>query len=283
MSWLELSLVVPRGELPATSALLHRLGAAGLQEDFLPGEAPPFRQPWDTGPEAPLPPRALLRAWFEDPDQTAVEQTLRAMGRGEPTWAQVVETDWETAWRAGFEVLRVGPITIAPPWEEAPDDAVIIEPGQGFGTGKHPTTKGALEGLAAAASEIETVLDVGCGSGVLALAAARLGKRAWGIDHDEDAVRDAQAHALRNHLNVAFSATPLAELSEPADLVLANLYAEMLVRTAPDLRRLTKRFLVLAGILADREELVRAAFDPHLALWERRQDGEWVSLWYRSV
>ncbi|MBN2801212.1 MAG: 50S ribosomal protein L11 methyltransferase [Deltaproteobacteria bacterium] len=282
MTWAELTLIVPRGELPATSALLHQLGAAGLQEDFLPGETPPYRQPWDTGPDAPLPPRALLRAWFEDPQQAPIDAALQRAGRGEPTWSAVAETDWEQAWRAGFEVLTVGEVIIAPPWEEVPAHAVIIEPGQGFGTGRHPTTRGALEGLVAIAPQVQTVLDVGSGSGVLALAAARLGKRAWGIDNDEDAVRDAIANAARNDLDVRFTGDPIASLTEPADLVLANLFAEALLSMRDDLLRLTGRWLVLAGILADREHLVRGAFDRALKLEERRLDGEWVCLWYRA-
>lgn len=281
MAWVALELVgVPRADLDDLSDRLFALGASGLQEDHLPGEAPPVRQPWDTGPEPRPPARVLLRAWFEDPDRAAVEA---AVGRAAPElrWEEVVEVDWEAEWRASVRPLVVSPrLVVAPPWD-APEGAVLIEPGQGFGSGEHPTTRQALTALDQLADEVSSVLDVGSGSGILALAAARLGLRARGIDVEESAVADARANAVRNGLDVPFSTTPIADLTEPADLVLANLHAELIVKLRADLLRLTGRWLVLAGILADREAPVRAALDPELELLHREQDGEWVSLRYR--
>jgi ribosomal protein L11 methyltransferase len=123
---------------------------------------------------------------------------------------------------------------------------------------------------------------VGCGSGVLALAAAKLGLEARGTDVDEPSVRDAARNARANGLVATFDSTPVHELDEPADLVLANLHAELIVRLAPELIRLTGHWLVLAGVLADREPLVKRALAP-LELVHREQDGEWVSLRYRRT
>jgi len=282
MSWWELSVRARREHVERLSGVLFALGAAGVQEDWLPGEAPPPRQPWDTGPPPPEPPERLLRAWFEDPDPAAVgaEVVDRAGGRMRPEalqWSPVREVDWEARFREGFAPIVVSPrLVVAPPWD-APEGAVVVEPGQGFGTGQHPTTRQALVALDALADAARTVLDVGCGSGVLALAAARLGLHARGIDVEAPAVEEARANATRNALQAEFSTTPLHEVREPADLVLANLYAELLVALAPDLARLTRHALVLAGILAEKEDAVRAAF-PGWAAASRAQDGEWVCL-----
>lgn len=271
---------VPRADLDDVSDRLFALGASGLQEDHLPGEAPPVRQPWDTGRMPKPPSRVLLRAWFEDPDRPAVEAAVRGAAP-ELRWEEVVEVDWEAAWRASVRPLVISPrLVVAPPWD-APEGAVLLEPGQGFGSGEHPTTRQALAALDALADTVSTALDVGSGSGILALAAARLGLRARGVDVEESAVADARANAARNGLDVPFSTTPVADLTEPADLVLANLHAELIVKLRADLLRLTGQWLVLAGILADREDKVRAVLDPALELAHREQDGEWVSLRYR--
>src|SRR5690606_23703355 len=112
--------------------------------------------------------------------------------------------------------------------------------------------------------------------------AALLGLEAEGDDIDSESFREANENAARNRLTVAFSTTPIASLPQSADLVLANLFAEVLVALAPELVRLSGEWLVLAGILADREAMVRSALAP-LTLHERAQDGEWVCLVYRSA
>jgi len=273
---------LPRGDLGLLSARLFELGASGLQEDHLPGEAPPPRQPWDEGPPPAATPRLILRAWFEDPDIQRIDAELTDV-RAESRWSPVPDTDWEVSWRAGFAPIRVSErLVIAPPWD-APDGALIISPGQGFGTGSHPTTLQALRAIETLSPGLRTALDIGCGSGILALAAARLGLEARGIDIEEAAVADAVANAERNALDAHFSTTPVAAIEEPADLVLANLHAELIVHFAPHLARLTGEWLVLAGILADREPSVREALDPLLALDTRHRDGEWISLHYRSL
>ncbi len=278
MAWSELQLIaLPRPQLVSVSQALFALGAAGLQEDHAPGEAPAARQPWDSGPEPAATPRVLLRAWFEDPDRQAVEAHLASVGV-ELRWAEVPETDWDAQWRATFTPITISErLVVAPPWD-APPGALVIEPGQGFGTGDHPTTRQALRAVDHLAPSCATALDVGCGSGVLALAAARLGASVRGIDVEEAAIRDAQRNATRNGLVAAFSTHAIEEVSPGAQLILANLHAELIVRLAPHLIRLTETWLVLAGILADRESSVRTAMGASLTVVHREQDGEWVSL-----
>lgn len=262
------------------SAALFSQGASGVQEDFLPGEKPAPRQPWDTGPPPPRPKHRVLIAWFEDPDTRSIERALPAEAT-EPTWADVVMQDWENDWKKGFEPMVISPtLTIAPPWD-APEGALIVEPGQGFGTGQHASTRGALRLMDALLPGPRTCLDVGCGSGILALFAAREGAETWGIDVEASAVREAGVNASRNGLQARFDTTPLDQVEGSFDLIAANLHAELLVRLAEDLLRVTASHLVCAGILRDREALVRERFDPELQLVERLDDGSWVALHYR--
>ena len=284
MAWVELQLVVGRAWAEDGAALLVDEGAEGVQEDFLPGEAPPPRQPWEEGPPAPLPPLVLLKGWWPE---ELFEGVLARVAAGSAAWegarppvvVPVVEEDWANAWKAHFQPLVISPrLTVAPPWEAQPGD-LVIEPGMAFGTGEHPSTRACLAAVDAYAAPGGACLDVGCGSGVLALAAAHLGMRAVGIDNDPEAVRASAENAARNGLRVAFSETPVADVAGTFELVVANLFAEVLVSMAADLRRLTAGHLVLAGILAERAPKVEAAF-AGMRLVARQPAGEWVSLVY---
>lgn len=275
MTWIEACAIVSREDLERASALLFDLGSVGLQEE----DGAPLQQIWEKGPAPPPSPLIRLRAFFEDPDRSAVEEALQRIGIN-VAWVEVIDADWDESWKQDYKPLRISErLVIAPPWN-APAGAIVIEPGQGFGTGEHPTTRMMLANLDALADEadVATVLDVGCGSGILALAAARLGLSAQGVDVDPDAVEEARENAERNALSVSFGVTPIAELDAPADLVLANLHAEIMIPLAHDLARLSRRHLVVCGILgADREERVRSAF-PTLRLAARETSGEWVCL-----
>jgi ribosomal protein L11 methyltransferase len=271
---------VSRDAVERVSATLFALGAAGLQEDWLPGEAPPPRQPWDTGPPAPAPDRVVLRAWIDGPDVAAIEAAVA--GSGSVAWEEVEDRDWDAEWRAGFGPIEVAPgWVLAPPWD-APPGALIVEPGQGFGTGLHPSTRMALRGLLATGCTAGTALDIGCGSGVLAIAAARLGLRATGIDVEAGAVRDAERNAALNGVSCAFSTTTLEDVPGTFDVVLANLHAELLVALRDPIVGRTGEALVMAGILADRADGVVAAYAPRLRLVGTEREDEWVALrWAR--
>ena len=266
---------------------MFSLGAAGVAEEGDRGVEPPTRQTWDDGPPELLSLTVRLRAWFESPDadlRAAAEACLPPAV--EARWETVPDEDWATAWRVNFPVFRVGRLVVSPPWEEVPG-SLILEPGQGFGTGQHATTRLVLErlvsllDLAGDATPRCRVLDVGCGSGILSLAAAHLGADAYGIDNDPFAVEGACSQAVRNSLAVPFDTTPLADVPGRWSIVLANLFADTIVDLADDLIAKTEKHLILCGILADREQRVRDALDPRLGAPDRSQDGEWVCLHYR--
>ncbi len=282
--WLELRLSpLPRAWLDQASARLFALGAAGLQESWVPGTAPPIRQPWDPPERTEEADPLLLIAWFEDPDVTRLTIALEDLPV-EPRWKHVEEADWESTYRAAFGPLEISPrLTIAPPWN-APPGALVIEPGQGFGTGHHPTTRQALQAVDRICDEgPRTLLDVGTGSGILALAAARRGLAATGIDVDPAAIRDAERQAARNGLSATFSTTPLGQVPGVYDVVVANVHAEALVALRPALLARTGGWLILAGILDDREEGVRSAFDGFVELADRDHTSGWICLQYKST
>jgi len=273
-----------RGRLDGVSSAMFSLGAAGVAEEGDGGVEPTPRQTWDIGPPEPPARTVRLRAWFEAPEESVIAAAERCLPSGvEAHWEAVPDEEWSTAWQVHFPVIRVGRLTVAPPWEAEPG-ALILEPGQGFGTGQHATTRQVLERLVSLldAAPRGRVLDVGCGSGILALAAAHLGADAYGIDNDPVAVADARSQAARNGLQVSFDTTPLAEVPGRWQIVLANLFADTIVDLAEELIARTGDHLILGGILADREQRVRDILDPRLGPPARSQDGEWVCLHYRE-
>ncbi len=195
-------------------------------------------------------------------------------GAGIGTPQPVPERDWSEAWKRGLGPLRVSPrLLVRPPFAPAPPGPperreVVIEPGRAFGTGAHASTALALELLDEALAEaglVRRVLDVGTGSGVLALAALRLGaEHAWGVDLDPVAVAEARANARRNRLesDLSLVAGPLEALAVFAtDLVLANLLRTELLPLLPAIasRTAADGRLVLSGLLAAERTSVEAA------------------------
>lgn len=274
--WVELRAVVARTRFDALSQIAFAAGATGTEEAPAPGARPVYKQPWDT--EAPpLPLRVTLKAWFSEDEADAGRTALE--GAGAEIEALVVDDeDWAESWKAFHKRIEVSPrLRVAPPWEALPGD-LVIPPGNAFGTGGHPTTLACLGAIDRLAGECTSVLDVGCGSGVLALAAAQRGLKATGIDIDPDAVTSSRSNAALNTLSAEFSTLPLQRVSGTYDLVVANVFAEVLTMLAPDLLRVTSRHLVLAGILAERAGPVLDALSPPLAIREEIREGDWLHL-----
>jgi ribosomal protein L11 methyltransferase len=279
-SWHAYAVTLPRPAVVPVSRALLALGATGLQEDLPAGVTAKFRQPWDTGPQPRAPKRVRLRAWFDErPADEAVANALTGWTFEDPEWIVQAEEDWEEDWKRNFRPVVISErLTVAAPWHAVPD-ALVIEPGNAFGTGEHPTTRACLRAVDRFAQPGRTLLDVGCGSGILALAGAKLGMIARGVDIDPDAVTSALAAARANGLDVAFDTTPIEGVTRTYDLVVANLFAEVLVALAPEILRVSAGPIALAGILADRADRVRAAYAARPVLDDTTDEG-WVSLWY---
>jgi ribosomal protein L11 methyltransferase len=283
-SWAELNWIVERRDFDVLSAKLFDLGAEGIQEDYLPGEAPPPRQPWDTGLPPPPPDNLLLRGWWSLPNLPQARQVVHRLHMEnpdgpQPKWSFTSEEDWGGDWRRHFHRHVISPeLAVAPPWEAKPGD-LVIEPGIAFGTGEHPTTYSCLEAIAAWAKPGSRCLDVGCGSGILALAASHLGMEARGVDIEDAAIRSANDNARKNGLAAHFDTTDVKRLTGTYDIVVANLYAEVLVALSPAIIRLCGHRIALAGILFDRHQMVLDAF-AGLELLRSKREGDWISLWF---
>jgi ribosomal protein L11 methyltransferase len=300
-TWLELSVAADLEAVEAVSEILGRVAPVGTSVE-------PAFELVDEGlgarVDASLP--AIVRAYLPAADEAAsaraIAEASEALGHlqafglrpiGELTTRIVRETDWAEAWKEHFPVLRIARrLVIRPTWrthEPLPGDVVVaLDPGMAFGTGLHPTTRlclAALERLAdRGALDGARVLDVGCGSGILALAALRLGaESALGVDTDAIAVDATRANAERNDLGDRVTARegslPTAE--DPFGVVVANLIAGVLIPLAPQLLDELGRdgTLLASGIFIDREADVADAFEAAgLAVAGRDAEGDWVAL-----
>jgi len=203
----------------------------------------------------------------------------------------VADDDWATAYRSFFRPIRLGRVVVRPSWEpEAPaeregDVVVEIDPGMAFGTGHHETTRLCLMALQDHVRCGETVLDVGTGSGILAIAAAKLGAaRVVGIDIDPVAARIAAENVERNGLAgvIAILTGDSPRVFDGiADIVLANIVPDVIIAMAADLCSKVRPGgkLITSGIITERAEDLRATLESlGLATIEQRVEGEWVAL-----
>jgi ribosomal protein L11 methyltransferase len=196
----------------------------------------------------------------------------------------VEDADWVRLTQSQFQPLQITPrLWVVPSWHAPPDPAainIVLDPGVAFGTGAHPTTRLCLRWLDAVVTPDADILDYGCGSGILAIAAMKLGARsARGIDIDPQAVLAARDNAERNGVTVNFSVTTDAPAA-PARIVVANILANPLTVLAPLLTRLTRPGgrIALSGILAEQAQSVVDAYAGNFAMQPAATDEGWVLL-----
>jgi ribosomal protein L11 methyltransferase len=233
-----------------------------------------------------------LVAYF--PDEREAKAVARRLGKRFSAHVEyVVGDEWRDAWKERFKPTRVGPrLVIRPSWEAfrpLSDDVVVtIDPGRAFGSGIHETTRLVLREVDRRVRGGETVLDVGCGSGILAVAALRLGaRRATAVDIDPDAVEVSRENAVLNRVSSRLSAatTPVERVRGAYDLVVANIEARVLLPSAEAIARRVAPggWLILSGLLRGQEDEVAAAYArPQVRRGLRRvltsAEGEWVAL-----
>ncbi|MGH8434112.1 MAG: 50S ribosomal protein L11 methyltransferase, partial [Pseudomonas sp.] len=265
------------------------LGVGAVSVTFMDAEDQPIYEP-DLG-TTPLWSRTHLLALFEaDTDETNLLAHLELL-TGAPLPSHQLERiedqDWERSWMDNFQPMRFGRrLWIVPSWHAAPEpDAVnlLLDPGLAFGTGTHPTTALCLEWLDGQDLQGCTVLDFGCGSGILAIAALLLGaKRAIGTDIDPQALEASRDNAGRNGIDPALFPLYLpADLpQQQAEVVVANILAGPLVHLAAQITSLvqTKGRLALSGILAEQAEEVRAAYSDAFELDPTAEKDGWVRI-----
>jgi ribosomal protein L11 methyltransferase len=220
-----------------------------------------------------------------------VQELLRNTDAGHEltfSYSLIPEQDWNESWKKGFTPLDVGErFTILPPWEKKHDDRInlVIDPGMAFGTGHHETTRSCLVLIEkyAVKSAKGRFLDLGTGTGLLAIAASKLGyKEVQAVDTDPLAIEAASMNIGLNQVaNVELREGSIVEASGMFDCIAANIISGVLVLLAPHIasRLNTAGFAVLSGILSGQEgEVIEAMEKARLKLREKYRDGKWVSL-----
>ncbi|MCY4020670.1 MAG: 50S ribosomal protein L11 methyltransferase [Chloroflexi bacterium] len=294
-NWIEVSLRVDGESAEALAEVLGRFAHQGLslEQD---GIAP------DTWDEDEVPPaeNLTLRAYFLDDDdfpdkKSELEAALGHMRlmypMPKPNYSVVREEDWAEAWKAHYQPLRVGKrLLIRPLWTdvdlEQKDIEIALDPGMAFGTGTHPTTQLCLEALETMTEPAMDVLDLGSGSGILAIAAAKLGARkVLALDIDPIAVRATRENAARNgvaHQIVAEQGSLETVLSSARrfDLLLVNILARIILEmTGSRLSQILRPggIAVFSGIIASQADEVEAGLRrAGLTPIARRNKGDWV-------
>jgi ribosomal protein L11 methyltransferase len=297
--WLELSLEADSEAVEAVTEILARVAPGGTTVE-------PAFELVEEGLAARIDPNlpATIRAYVPATSEAATAQAtatvtealghLQAFGLrpiGELQTRFVNESDWATAWQSHFHVLHLGRrLVIKPSWRRhrrTGDELVIdLDPGMAFGTGLHPTTRLCLQALEDRADRgpLGRVLDVGCGSGILSIAAVRLGAtRALGVDIDPVAVEATVANARHNRVGKRVRAREgsIPSGESPFDTVLANLIAGVVIEIAPDLagELLPGGTLIGSGIFIDREAATRTALESAgFEIVGRLHESDWVAL-----
>ncbi len=286
MPWLSVMLDVPHNTADAWGDALLDAGAISVNvDDATAGtdeEKPIFGEP---GAEVVFWQHCKLTTLF--PANHDVETTLRhassALNVVCPafTASHLEDEDWVSKNRDQFQPIHISDrLWIVPTWHRTPDDSainIVLDPGAAFGTGNHPTTRLCLLWLEAHidATQNQSILDYGCGSGILAIAAKKFGaQNVHGVDIDPQAVDVARYNAMQNNVNIAFS-TASETLDFKADITVANILANPLKILAPLLAAHTREngYLVLAGILDEQASEIIRIYQPwfDLAIWKSEE------------
>jgi len=285
--WLQLSLTTPKDQAPLIEALFENMGALSVTLGDAGDE--PILEPGLN--ETPLWQSTQVTALFEgdcNPDnlRSCINQNLNADVSRQLKIERLEDQAWERAWLADFHPMQFGQHLWVCPTGQQPkaDSAIIMEldPGLAFGTGTHPTTALCLKWLDSIDLKNQTVIDFGCGSGILAVAALLLGaKQAIATDHDPQALQATLDNARKNHVDSRL------EIKEPSqmpaiqtDILLANILAGTLIQLEALLATHVKPGgrIILSGILTEQADEVSQAFNSHFKMQPPIIQEEWVAL-----
>ncbi len=308
MKWMEITVTTSQEAKEAAADILYQSGANGLViEDSVPAVLAADVEDYADVPEENFPSEEVhLIAYLPIDESLAVKidsirQSVAALadfdldpGKAEVALQEVEDADWGTAWKAYYQPIELGQnLLIKPTWEDvAPTGRLVLEldPGMAFGTGTHPTTIMCLELLESLVQGGERVIDVGCGSGILSIAAAKLGAAGvQALDYDPLAVKVAGENVEQNGVQdrvVVCQSNLLERASGQAELIVANIIARIIVQLVPDLARhlLPGGTFIASGIIEEKLPAVLQALQEHgFLVEEERHSGDWVALVARQV
>ncbi|HLO15293.1 MAG TPA: 50S ribosomal protein L11 methyltransferase [Anaerolineales bacterium] len=303
MNWLEVSLAV-NGELAeAVADVLARFAYSGVMME----QGVKYTDDEDAGtPTGPI----TVRAYLEMNDRIEetrqkLEESLYYLGMIQPlpspSYKQIADQNWMEAWKQHYKPILIGErLVIVPAWMDSPDlnrVAIKIDPGMAFGTGTHPTTQLCLELMEKVKFDLRLsnnefrVIDVGCGSGILSIAAIKLGaKSALGVDIDADSILNARENASNNLIGdeLILGVGSVQEILDgkfafrKAPLVVANILAPVIIRLfEAGLVELIEEggTILLSGILQEQARgVIEAAQTKGLSMNERKEMGDWIAL-----
>ena len=287
MPWLKLKLLTDQTHAEKLAESLQEWGAISITLQDA-GDEPVFETHWQ---QTPLWSQVQIIGLF--PEHTDTDDILarvrQSLGLAQTPVHKIDllgDEDWAHSWMSHYKPLQVGRgLWVVPSWCTPPEPAavnIILDPGLAFGTGDHPTTSLCLEWLAQQALAGKTILDYGCGSGILSIAALKLGAQAaYAVDIDAQALNVTRQNAIHNgiHKGLHVMQPSLLPRDFQADIVLANILMGTLIELAPEIQARVRSggSLALSGMLAGQETEVRAHYEPAfaLALNERQK---WVLL-----
>jgi len=287
VKWSELSIHTKNEAVEAISNILHEAGASGVviedSAEFAKPREDQYGEIYALNEEDFPKDGVIVKAYL--PESSSLNETVEEIkaavtnltnfnidiGENIVSIVEVNEEDWATAWKQYYHPVKISErFTIVPTWEDytpvSTDELIIeLDPGMAFGTGTHPTTVMCLQGLEKVIREGDTVIDIGTGSGVLSIGAALLGaKSVHALDLDEVAVRAAQENIALNKVEdqvAVFHGNLLDTVKEPADVVVANILAEIIMSFTDDAYTIVKPggLYVTSGIIAAKRDDVKAA------------------------
>lgn len=312
VKWSELSIHTTNEAVEPISNILHEAGASGVviedSEDLCKVRENEFGEIYELDPsdfpvdgviiKAYLPVTSFLGETVEE-IKLAITNLINFdinIGANEVSISEVNEEEWATAWKKYYHPVKISNrFTIVPTWEiykPVDSDELIIEldPGMAFGTGTHPTTVMSLQALEKYMTEDSTVIDVGTGSGVLAIGAAMLGaKHVHALDLDEVAVRSAKLNVklnkVQDHVEVV-QGNLLDTVKEPAEIVVANILAEIIMTFIDDAYRLVRPngYFIASGIIETKKEEVKTALEKAgFVIEEVMMMEDWVTIISRKA
>lgn len=307
MNWAELSIQTTHEATEAISNILHEAGASGVviedSEELSREREDRFGEIYDLNPGDFPTEGVIIKAYL--PANSFISETVEEitlainnlvnfdinLGKNIVTMIEVNEEDWATAWKQYYHPVKISErFTIVPSWEDyqpvSTDELIIeLDPGMAFGTGTHPTTVMCLQALEKTVHEGDYVIDVGTGSGVLAIGAAKLGAgHVHALDLDEVAVKAAKENVLLNHVQSNIDVVQgnlLDTVTKPGDIVVANILAEVIISFTDDAFQIVKndgKFITSGIIEAKKEDVKTALTNSGFVIEEIMMMEDWVTI-----